>query len=129
MKAYPHESKELDRFKNWRNKHFVHDENSMREASAFLFIAPDESENILGGFPSVIWNRAPIDFLQEGRKLELFMQALWKFIVTEIDKVGQIIMNEYSTKSRDELMSYGNTSIKLASIKDCHKTRDSTVPQ
>lgn len=123
-KAYPIESKELERFKSWRNKHFIHDENSMREAIAFLFVSPEGHENPLGGFPSVIWNRTPIDFLSEGRQLEVLMQALWRFIREEIDKMGKSMLEEYKTKTREELLAYGISTITLATDSNPTKTRN-----
>lgn len=125
-RAYPVESKELERFKNWRNKHFIHDENSMREAIAFLFVAPEGCENPLGGLPSVIWNRSPVDFLSEGRQLEVLMQALWRFIQEEIDKVGAAMFEEYKTKTREELLGYGISTITLSTDSDPAKTRKTT---
>ena len=123
-KAYPTESKELERFKSWRNKHFIHDENSMREAIAFLLVSPESHENPLGGFPSVIWNRTPIDFLNEGRQLEVLMQALWRFAREEIDKIGKSMFEEYKVKTREELLAYGISTITLASDSDPSKTRN-----
>lgn len=126
IKAYPLESKELDRFRNWRNKHFIHDENHMREAIAFLFVSPDGYDNPLGGFPSVIWNRAQIDFLGEGRQLEVLMQALWRFIREEIDKIGRSMIDEYKAKTREELLAYGISTITLATTSNPNKTRNMT---
>lgn len=126
-RAYPTESQALERFKNWRNKHFIHDENAMRNAIAFLFVTPEGCENPLGGLPSVIWNRTPIDFLSEGRQLEVLMQALWRFIREEIDKVGAAMLEEYKAKTREELLEYGISTITLATTDDSNKARNTSI--
>ena len=123
-KAYPIESKELERFKSWRNKHFIHDENSMRQAIAFLFVSPEGHDNPLGGLPSVIWNRTPIDFFSEGRQLEVLMQALWRFTREEIDKMGKSILGEYKTKTREELLAYGISKVTPATDSNPMNTRN-----
>jgi len=124
IKAFPLETTEFYRYKEWRNKHFVHDENSMREAIAFLFVSPEGKKETLGGLPSVIWNRAPIDFLLEGRQLEILMQALWKFICDEIDKLGQSLLDDYKIKSREELLAFGVAQIKLSTVENPDKPRN-----
>lgn len=124
IKDFPLETIEFYKYKEWRNKHFIHDENSMRQAIAFLFVSPEEAEETLGGLPSVIWNRVPIDFLLEGRRLEILMQALWKFICGEIDKIGQSLLDEYKQKSREELLSFGTAQIKLSTVDSPEKTRN-----
>lgn len=123
IKAFPNESRELKRFKNWRNKHFVHDENAMRLPISFLIVSPQDQDNPLGGPPSVFWNKAPIDYLLEGRELEVLMQAIWRFIRSEIDKIGQSILDEYQAKTREELLSYGRAETELATTANPDRPR------
>jgi len=124
IRDFPLETTEFYKYKEWRNKHFIHDENFMRQAIAFLFVSPEGAEETLGGLPSVIWNRVLINFLLEGRQLEILMQALWKFICGEIDKIGQSLLDEYKQKSREELLSFGTAQIKLSTVDSPEKTRN-----
>lgn len=104
----------FDKYKNWRNKHFVHDVNSMIETTAFLLIAPEPCEEIFGGDPSVVWNRVPVDYLVESRSLYNVMQCVWQFIVSKIDEIGTSIHADYRDKSKDELLQFERANIKLA---------------
>ncbi|MBR5572257.1 MAG: hypothetical protein IKV99_06425 [Oscillospiraceae bacterium] len=122
-KAFPLAAEELEQFKNWRNKHFVHDENSMREATAFLWVAPEGCENSLGGLPSVFWNRAPIDFIEEGRRLEVLMKVLLNFVLDEFDKLGKNLIEDYGAKSREELLTYETATVSLATTTHPDKER------
>ena len=122
-KFAPQLANEYERFKLWRNKHFLHDVNSMTETSAFLLLAPENSGQKWGGEPSVIWNDYPINYLTESKKLEEVMQGAWQFIVQEIDNVGKMIIDEYNKKTREELLTYGVANIKLASIEALSEPR------
>ena len=117
-KLYPAEGSLLSDYKNWRNKHFIHDENHMREAIAFLLVAPEDSHSTLGGPASVVWNSAPINYVLEGRSLEILLQAMRKFVCVEIDQIGDRIVQKYSNLDRKILLSYGLAKCKSASIAD-----------
>lgn len=67
----PQFAESFDKYDAWRNKHFLHDENSMTEATAFLLVAPEGSESSLGGPPSVIWNSVQINYIEERKHLEM----------------------------------------------------------
>lgn len=121
---FPLVAEELSRFKYWRNKHFVHDENSMREAIAFLLVAPEGYEASLGGQPSVFWHRVPIDFLDEGRRLEVLMKSLLQFVLVEFDKLGEKLSDHYGIRSREELLSYGIATIPRATVDHPDVKRD-----
>lgn len=118
FKKFPQEKPKFERFKDWRNKHFLHDENSMREAVAFLLVAPEGTEAVFGGPPSVIWNRVPIDFLLEGRQLETLMKTLHQFICEQIDALGQSLIDEYKENTREELLALGEAQLKLSTTEN-----------
>lgn len=109
---------EYERFKEWRNKHYAHDVNSMVEATAFLLVAPAGSPCTLGAPPSVIWNRVNIDYVKQRNSLKLVSEAVLRFIVTEIDRVGDVLFEKYSQKSYEELLSYGDAAIRAASLQN-----------
>ena len=127
IKECPIAGKEFERFKSWRNKHFIHDENNMREAIAFLIVAPEGHEHTLGGPPSVVWNRVAIDYLKEGRKLEGLMEELLQYIRKRIDDMGKSMLDEYNARRREELLSYGMPKIELATASEPAKTRNRTA--
>lgn len=97
---------DYEQFKEWRNKYFIHEENSMIEATAFLVVAPEGHKTVLGGPASVVWKRVLVDYISEGRRLEAVLQEVWKFIIQEIDTIGEVFNREYGMKSRDEVMAY-----------------------
>lgn len=78
-KGFPNVYPEYIRFKNWRNKHYLHDENSMTEAFAFFLVAPDGVGQKFGGPPSVVWDNVFVDYFKEAECLERVMQAAWKY--------------------------------------------------
>ncbi len=124
FKIFSHSVSDLfTRYDEWRNKHFMHDENRMTEAMAFLLISPEDDENIFGGPPSVVWNSVQIDYIQEGRQLEFLLHKIWDYIAHEIDKKGDCIANDYCNCSREELLKYGKPPVKLATTEEPGKKR------
>lgn len=113
----------FDKYDMWRNKHFLHDENSMIEAISFLLLSPESSESLFGGPPSVVWNRVPLDYIQERKPLERLLQEIREYTVYLIDKQGKSIADEYSNKTRDELLKFGEPPLKLATIENPEKKR------
>ena len=106
FKKYSPQSKPIfDRYDAWRNKHFLHDENSMTEAIAFLLVSPAGSENVFGGSPSVVWNSVQVNYLQEGKQLESLLQEIRKYIMSSIDKKGDSIAQEYCNCTREEFIN------------------------
>lgn len=114
FKAYREMGRHFDRFLDLRNKHFIHDDNGMLRAEAFLLVL-GEGENVWGGPPSVIWNRAELDYYQEGLILQDVMCLVHAFIRQEIDRIGDLIFSEYKDCSREELLKFTPARIKLAS--------------
>ena len=113
----------FDQYDAWRNKHFLHDENSMTEAISFLLISPEGSENVFGGPPSVVWNSVQINYIQESRRLESLLQEIWKYTVDRIDKQGNSIVEDYSGHTRKELLAFGNSSLKIATTNNPQEKR------
>lgn len=106
------------RYKAWRNKHYIHDVNSMVEATAFLLVAPESHPETFGGPPSVVWVKAPINYVVEGHVLYEVMQSVWKFCVSKIDQLGDKITEQYKGKTRDELLLLERANIKLATLEN-----------
>lgn len=122
-KFSPQSVKLFDQYDAWRNKHFLHDENSMTEAISFLLISPEGSKDIFGGPPSVVWNSVQIDYVQEGRQLEHLLQEIWKYTVEKIDKQGASIEEDYRNCAREELLAFGEPLFKLATTQAPEKKR------
>ena len=109
-------SDEFDRFKSWRNKHYIHDENSMIQACCFLIIAPVGHHEKFGGPPSVVWNSAPVDYIREGQLLKNLMQETWRFVINKIDEIGDNILKEFGSTSHNELLALEDAHIELATV-------------
>lgn len=122
-KFSPQSTTLFDKYDAWRNKHFLHDENSMTEAISFLLISPEGSKDIFGGPPSVVWNSVQIDYVQEGRQLEHLLQEIWKYTVEIIDKQGASIEEDYRNSVREELLAFGEPPFKIASTNNPHVKR------
>lgn len=114
----PNAADDFDKYKAWRNKHFIHDENSMIETTAFLLVAPESHIELFGGLPSVVWHKAPINYIAEGHILYEVMQSVWKFCASKIDQLGEKITGQYKDKTRDELLLLKRANIKLATLKN-----------
>lgn len=124
FKSFSTQSTELfDKYYTWRNKHFLHDENSMTEAISFLLILPEGNDDIFGGPPSVVWNSVPIDYIQEGIQLKCLLQEILKYVESQIDKLGNSIEGDYCDYTRDELLAFGDPPFKLASTQAPGKNR------
>lgn len=122
-RSSPQFSNEFNRFKNWRNKHYIHDENSMTQASSFLLIAPKDCSSKFGGPPSVVWNLAPVNYIREGQCLQSLMKETWKFTVQKIDETGDAIMKEMESLSHDDLLALEDAHIKLATKNSSEQKR------
>ncbi len=101
-------------FERMRDKHFDHDESGMLQATAFLLVYPT-GERVFGGPPSVVWNRVMFDYYIAGQRLQEVMQYTWRFLCTEIDKIGCLVEDAYSSYSREDLMALETAKIELAS--------------
>lgn len=113
----------FDRYDAWRNKHFLHDENSMTESVAFLLISPEGTENIFGGPPSVVWNSVQVNYVKESKWLENLLQEIWKYVVQLIDKLGDSIAKDFCDCAREELLAFGQPPFKLATAQAPEKKR------
>lgn len=108
----------FDKYKAWRNKHFIHDVNGMTETTAFLLVAPESHSETFGGSPSVVWIKVPVNYIVEGRTLYEIMQSVWKYCVFKIDQLGDKIAEQYKDKTRDELLSLERANLKLATLEN-----------
>lgn len=120
----PDIASEFVKFKDWRNKHYLHDENSMTETTALLFVAPEGHDQTLGGLPSVIWNSVQVDYVEDVQKLRDVLKTVSQYIVCRIDEVGQRIIERYKDKTREELLTLGNANIRLCSIAEPNINRN-----
>lgn len=120
---YPQIENTFDKYKSWRNKHYLHDENRMTEATAFLFVAPENSAQVLGGLPSVIWNSVNIDYIEETQKLREVLKAVDQYITVKIDEIGNKLIERYQQKTREELLAFGNANIRLCSTEEPNRNR------
>lgn len=112
----------FDRFLNLRNKHYIHDDNEMLQAIAFLLISP-KNDNIWGGLPSVIWNKIELDYYREGLVLQNVMNYIYDYICSEIDRIGDLILSDYKDCQKEELLKLPKARIKLASAETPGRTR------
>ena len=110
----------FEEFEKMRDKHFDHDESGMLQATAFLLVC-SQSERIWGGPPSVVWNRAKLDYYTAGQKLQKVMRYTQQFLCKEIDKLGRLIEATYSNYSKDCLMAFATPQIELASSNSVRK--------
>lgn len=101
-------------FEQMRDKHYDHDENGMLQAVAFLLISKDEG-HVFSGPPSVVWNRAQLNYYLAGQKLQEIMCYILQYIEKEIDIVGNQIAENYKYYFKGELLKWSNAQIILAS--------------
>lgn len=101
-------------FEIMRDKHFDHDESGMLQATAFLLVCPN-GERVFGGPPSVVWNRAILDYYVVGQELQEVMQYTRQYLCQEIDKIGCLIEATYNNSSRKQLLALETPKIELAS--------------
>ena len=59
LKAYPEIEADYREYRRWRNEHFIHDDGYMTKTTAFLLVAPEGSEDTMGGLPSVFFGIRP----------------------------------------------------------------------
>lgn len=120
---FPQVADHFERFKQWRNKHYLHDENGMTQTCAFLLIAPEDNPEKFGGPPSVVWNSVGVDYINEGHCLRSVMQATLNFIVGRIDSVGNEIEKEVENLTKSELLALKEAHIELATTNSPEQKR------
>lgn len=101
-------------FLNLRNKHYVHDNNGMTQATAFLIVSNKDDE-FWGGPASVVWNRAKIDYYNDGKILQDIMLFIRDYICKEIDRINELILADYEKYTKEELLNFPPPRIKRAS--------------
>ena len=112
-------------FKSLRNKHFMHDGKSMTQTTAFLLVDFEkELPQIYNA--SVAWNLDPLDYLLNANKLLYLMQITRSYLCDEIDAMNKKIVQDFSRKTKDDLMRNGSPQIKLASTKNVNQNRMNT---
>ena len=124
VKQFPDLEDDLNYFESLRDKHYMHDDNGMIEATAFLLLNPEGSPEKYGGPPSVVWNSAHLNYYVESQRLQRFLCSVWDYIVKQIDSIGDQIAKRYAETERDVLKGFGPPPIKLASTQDIDKNRN-----
>lgn len=123
IKQFPELADDLKHFESLRDKHYVHDDNGMIEATAFLLLNPEGSPVKFGGPPSVVWNSMHLNYYAESQRLQRFLCSVGNYIVNQIDSIADQIANRYAETERDILERFGPPPLKLASTQDIDKTR------
>lgn len=103
------------RYEIMRDKHYVHDENGMFQPLAIFFLSQNNS-SVRFDSPSVIWNRAKLDYIEEKEKLTSMMQFLKQCLEREIDCIGVSIIRRCAKLSPAELKQLEVYDMARASI-------------
>ncbi len=90
------------RYEIIRDKHYMHDENGMFQPLAVFFFS-QTSSSVRFDNPSVIWNRAKLDYIDEKEKLTSVMQLIRQYLAREIHCVGSSIIRRCAKLSPSEL--------------------------
>ena len=101
------------RFERMRDKHYDHDENGMVQTTAFLFVVPKGSLLHLDS-PSVVWNRAKLDYVSEAYKLKEIMLYDNKYLEKRIDIIGARILQRCASLSVEQIVQLRSPHITLA---------------
>ena len=123
VKQFPELADEFKYYESLRDKHYIHDDNGMIEAAAFLLLNPEGSPEKFGGPPSVVWNSKHLNYYAESQRLQRFLSSVRDYVVSQIDRIGDQIASRYAETPYDTLEGFGPPPIKLASTQDIDKTR------
>jgi len=113
---------ELKYFESLRDKHFMHDENSMIQTAEFLLLHPQACAERLGP-ASVVWNKKLLNYYSEAERLKALIYLAYNFVVGKIDYYGDKIIERYKDLPYEELRAFGVPKIKLASKDNISKNR------
>lgn len=100
-------------FETFRDKHYDHDENGMVQTTAFLLVSFTEGGTYYGQ-PSVVWNRAKLDFCSYGSRLCKIMYSVQSYLRSQIDSVGRLIMAEYKNIPSEAFLNWKHATLKPA---------------
>lgn len=98
-----------------RDKHYMHDENGMFQTLAFFFFT-QKSSSVRFDTPSVVWNRAKLNYIEEGEKLTSIMHHIVRYLADRIDCVGENILRRCAKLSPEELKRLEVCDMAKASI-------------
>ena len=105
---YPALASSFDEFKARRERLAFGDGDRVYfGAQAYLWVAPENCTARIGGPPGADVQPDKTDYLAECRKLHPLMQALWCFVLGEIDLVGDKINETYKEMRYINLMMFG----------------------
>jgi hypothetical protein len=93
----------------------MHDENSMIEAIAFMFVNPSSSQEYIGPV-SVLWESAKLDYYKESDYLRHFVEWSLRFVCESFNVICNLIIARYKYLPREELLKFGKPKMKEASI-------------
>lgn len=117
-KVFSGNAVQLEQFKQYeimRDKHYMHDENGMFQTLAYFFFT-QKSSSVRFDTPSVVWNRAKLNYIEEGEKLASIMQLTEQYLVEEIDYIGKNIIRRCAKLSPEELKHLEVCDMAKASI-------------
>lgn len=123
LEQFPQAAEDLKFFESLRDKHYIHDENSMIQATAFLLLNPEGHPEKFGGPPSVVFNFQHLNYCAEAQHLQQFLCSVGNYIVRQIDKIGDQIADRYASIERKQLEDNGPPKIELASTQNIDKNR------
>ncbi len=103
------------RYEIIRDKHYMHDENGMFQPLAVFFFTQNIS-SVRFDNPSVVWNRAKLDYIDEKEKLTSVMQLIRQYLAREIHCVGDNIIRQCAKLSPTELKQVEVYDMAKASI-------------
>lgn len=123
LKKYPESKDDMSYYESLRDKHYIHDENSMIQSTAFLLLNPEDCPEKFGGNPSVVYNFVNLNYYTESQRLQHFLCNVGNYIVQQIDLLGEQISQRYENTDRQTIEGFGRAQIKLASTQNIDKNR------
>lgn len=115
----------FERYEVMRDKHYVHDENGMFQPLAVFFFT-QTSSSVKFDNPSVIWNRARLNYIDEKEKLTSVMKLIRQYLAQEIHCVGDNIIRRCAKLSPPELKQLEVSDMAKASFSAPRDAKEKT---
>ena len=109
-------------FESIRERHYMHDENSMLTPSAFLVIHPESMPERLGPV-SVVWNAVKIDYYEQSERLRYLATLALEYAKDRFERYCKDIIDRYKELPRETLLEFGSPNIIPANISAVDQNR------
>jgi hypothetical protein len=114
--------KAFDYFKDLRNKHFIHDENSYSQSLTGVILNKETEEKKIAKIVTTIIESQTLE-QDNYSNLTLLIQKTKEWVVSQYEELCEILTNEYEKTEYKELIKIDGIQVRIPTIDEKTRTR------